>query len=53
MCNLFIHHTNVKDDAKLSPVHLLSYFMAAIVHDIGHPGYTNAFMINSFDKLAI
>jgi cAMP-specific phosphodiesterase 4 len=33
--------------------HIFSFLFAAMIHDIGHPGTNNAFMINTHDKIAI
>ena len=30
-----------------------SLLFSGLVHDIGHPGYTNQFEINSYSKLAL
>lgn len=29
----------------------MSCFVAAVVHDVDHPGYSNAYMVNSYDEL--
>jgi hypothetical protein len=37
----------------LSPLEVFSLFVAALGHDIGHPGVNNVFLVKSRDKLAI
>ena len=39
--------------AKLEAIHIFSLFISAIIHDMGHPGVTNAFMININDEIAL
>jgi hypothetical protein len=39
--------------AKLEKIHMASFLLAAMVHDLGHPGMNNAFLINSSDKIAV
>lgn len=37
----------------LTPKELLSILVACIVHDLGHPGLNNSFLVSTTDKLAI
>ena len=37
----------------LHPLRIASCYLAALGHDVGHPGYNNAFMINSRHELAV
>eukprot|EP00727_Mastigamoeba_balamuthi_P012361 m51a1_g7748 putative 3 5 -cyclic nucleotide phosphodiesterase (384) ;mRNA; r:30660-32034 len=32
---------------------ILAVLTAAVVHDVGHPGLTNAFLVNTFDPIAV
>jgi len=41
------------ETAELEGIHILSYLMSAVIHDIGHPGFNNAFMVAGNDPLAI
>ncbi|KAJ3415184.1 Calcium/calmodulin-dependent 3',5'-cyclic nucleotide phosphodiesterase 1B [Chytridiales sp. JEL 0842] len=36
-----------------SPSDRLAMYMAAIIHDVDHPGYTNNFLINSYERRAV
>ena len=38
---------------ELHPLRLASCFIAALGHDVGHPGYNNAYMMNSRHELAV
>jgi cAMP-specific phosphodiesterase 4 len=33
--------------------HIFSFFFAAIIHDMAHPGTNNGYSINTGDKIAI
>ena len=49
--------TNFRDDENkipgVSELDIVSLIIAALTHDIGHPGLTNKFMINSKNELSI
>lgn len=38
---------------ELHPLRLASCYLAALGHDVGHPGYNNAYMMNSRHELAV
>ena len=38
---------------KLSDLEILSIIISHLAHDVGHPGYTNRFLVNFRDQLAI
>ena len=52
-CYIFFSHTNAEKIAKTNVLDLLSIFIAALGHDIGHPGLTNTFHINDSTDMAI
>ena len=47
----FLNQARVK--AHLTPVDVFAMILAAAMHDHGHPGFNNAFLVNSRDELAI
>lgn len=49
----WIENSEVEELLNLNKFDLLAFYTAAIVHDIGHPGYNNAFQINSLSELAL
>ena len=52
-CYIFLSHSNAEKIAKTNVLDLLSIFIAALGHDIGHPGLTNTFHINDSTEIAI
>ena len=50
---IFFTHSNAEKLAKTNVIDLLSIIIAALGHDIGHPGLTNAFHINDSTEFAI
>ena len=52
-CYIFLSHSNAEKIAKTNVLDLLSIFIAALGHDIGHPGLTNTFHINDSTDMAI
>ena len=49
----FFTHSNVEKIAKTNVLDLLSIIIAALGHDIGHPGLTNTYHINDSTDMAI
>ncbi|OMJ92288.1 hypothetical protein SteCoe_4947 [Stentor coeruleus] len=47
----FILNTDILKN--LVPLNLLAVVLAALGHDVGHPGLTNRFLVNNRDRLAI
>jgi len=47
------HNSPILKWAKLNSIDVVSCLIAALVHDIGHPGFNNNFMINSKTDLAL
>ena len=50
---LFFTHSNAEKIAKTNVLDLLSIIIAALGHDIGHPGLTNTYQINDSTDMAI
>ena len=52
-CYIFFTYTNAEKIAETNVLDLLSIFIAALGHDIAHPGLTNTFHINDSTDIAI
>ena len=52
-CYIFFLYSNAEKIAKTNVLDLLSIFIAALGHDIGHPGLTNTYHINDSTEIAI
>lgn len=50
---IFFIHRNAEKIAKTNVLDLLSIIIAALGHDIGHPGLTNTYHINGSTDMAI
>ena len=50
---IFFTHSNAEKIAKTNVLDLLSIIIAALGHDIGHPGLNNTFLINDSTDMAI
>ena len=50
---LFFLNSNAEELCATSMLDILSIFIAALGHDLGHPGLTNNYQINSFSDMAI
>ena len=50
---LYVMYGNLQKLLELNQIDLISIFIAAGMHDLGHPGYTNNFLINTKNDLAI
>ena len=50
---LYFLNSNAEEVCKSLVLDLLGIIISALGHDIGHPGYTNPFHINSSSELAI
>lgn len=53
--NTIVEGTKMADAANyaLEPLDLLGLLVAAFCHDLGHPGFTNSFLINAEHPLAL
>jgi len=51
--SLFFQNSNLEEKLETNILDLLSIFIAALGHDVGHPGFNNNFHINSLNDLAI
>ena len=50
---LFFLNSNAEKMFQTTVLDLLSIFISALGHDIGHPGLTNNFQINAYTELAL
>ena len=50
---LFFNNSNAEEVCHAQAIDLLSIIIAALGHDIGHPGLTNTFQINASSEMAI
>jgi len=50
---IFFAHSNAEKIAKTNVLDLLSIIIAALGHDIGHPGLANTYHINGSTDIAI
>ena len=50
---LFFNNSNAEEICHTQAIDLLSIIIAALGHDIGHPGLTNTFHINASTEMAI
>ena len=50
---IFFTHSNAEKIAKTNVLDLLSIIIAALGHDLGHPGLNNAFLINDSADMAL
>jgi hypothetical protein len=50
---IFITHSNAEKLAKTNVIDILSIIIAALGHDLGHPGLTNMFHMNDSTDIAI
>lgn len=54
VCHLiFVHGSETSALGKASPWERVAFFLAAMAHDVGHPGVTNSFLVASRDALAV
>ena len=50
---IFFTHSNAEKIAKTNVIDILSIIIAALGHDLGHPGLTNMFHMNDSTEIAI
>ena len=51
--SMFLLQNGLLQRGAVSELEILSLIVGALCHDIGHPGFNNAFLVASQDKLAI
>ena len=53
--SLFVYSMfgNLQKVLDFTNIDLISLFISAAIHDLGHPGYTNNFLINTKNEIAI
>lgn len=49
----YLTHTNLVELLFLNDHDILAFILSAVVHDLGHPGLTNNYQINSSSDLAL
>lgn len=47
-----LYYSNISSILYLNSIDILSILIAGLVHDIGHPGFNNSYMVNSRSELA-
>mmetsp|Transcript_12342 Transcript_12342/g.12364 ORF Transcript_12342/g.12364 Transcript_12342/m.12364 type:complete len:183 (-) Transcript_12342:280-828(-) len=52
-CHLVLYKGNLVEIAKLDTIHILSFILAGMIHDLKHPGVTNSFIEANLDELAL
>ena len=52
-CYSYLIHSNIKTILQLDSLDCAAFFIAAIIHDFKHPGYTNMYLINTKDDIAL
>jgi hypothetical protein len=50
---IYLTHTNLVELLFLNDHDILAFILSAVVHDLGHPGLTNNYQINSCSDLAL
>ena len=50
---VYTHFGNIPKVIGLNDLDLICLFISSAIHDLGHPGYTNNFLINTKNELAI
>ena len=50
---VFFNNSNAEEICHTKAIDLLSIIIAGLGHDIGHPGLTNTFQVNSLSEMAI
>ena len=51
--NTIISNSSIIIDLDLTSLDIAALFLACIVHDYKHPGYTNSYLVNTNDPIAI
>jgi hypothetical protein len=52
-CYLFFRYGNLKESLRLNDIDCAGFLISAIIHDFKHPGFTNSYLINSKNEIAL
>jgi hypothetical protein len=52
-CWMYLRTSSVVAQARLRSLDLLAFMLSAVCHDLGHPGTTNLYQINTCSELAM
>lgn len=52
-CHLFLRMGELPSKASLSNLHIAGFLVSGLIHDYKHPGFNNAYLEKSSNKLAI
>lgn len=53
MCYYMLTSGELEERLKLNNIEILTFVIAAVCHDLGHDGFTNAYHINTVSNRAI
>ncbi len=52
-CYMFFRYGGLKESLRLNDIDCAAFLISAIIHDFKHPGYTNSYLINSKNEIAL
>lgn len=50
---VFVHYSNFQIELQLQDIDMIALYISCIIHDYKHPGFTNNFLINDNNPIAI